>query len=641
MKRKQRLGPDLERLAEKLGITATYEDLQGRRRTVPAETRLRILQALGFPDRLGVRPDKQWAKPSLDVPEDARCFLPASPGATRAWGISTQVYELTSCRNWGIGDFEDVRQLCLIAAEAGADFIGLNPLHALFLAEPRRCSPYSPSSRLFLNPLYLAVDKITGFRKDMVDEERLSHVRASEFVDYAAVATLKLTVLRQMWHEWNKTDLTDADAAKRAFDDFMQEGGDVLFGHCLFESLASFMTERGYGSGWQDWPAEFQNRHAAAVESYAADHLDDVGFHIWLQWLTAHQLQNLANCARQAGLRFGLYLDFAIGEVPDGSSTWSAPDLVLPTMNIGAPPDAFSAKGQDWRIVPLSPGLLADPGEPNYRRLIDRTARFAGALRLDHALGLWQLFLIPAGETAAAGGYLRYPFPDMISSLAVVSRERQTLIIGEDLGNVPEGFRPAMEKAGILGYKVLYFEDIAALNIDPAFPASLSLACLSTHDLPPLIGWWRGDDILFAEGLGWSDADAAIRSREDRDKQKRALLHKLAEARLIDITLLECSQGADLPDEAVVALHRLLAKTNSMLVAPRLADMVGEDRSTNVPGTAEEYPNWCLKLRIPVERLKDTALFARISTVFEEERPKRRASDCGGTPTDENPASRM
>ncbi len=615
------IDPDLDRLAEKLGVTSSYHDLQGGKRDVPLETRLRLLEALGFSDRPEAGLKRPWRKPRLRVPEGTRCFMPASPDTTRAWGISAQVYELTSHRNWGIGDFEDVRQLCRIAAEAGADFIGLNPLHALFLAEPERCSPYSPSNRLFLNPLYLAIDRIPAFRQNMVDEEMLVEARASGLVDYNTVAKLKLTVLRQMWREWNGTGLPDASAAKLAFEDFKREGGEVLFGHCLFESLSAFMVAQGFGSGWHDWPRGFQDRHAAAIKSFAADHPNDIGFHMWLQWLTAQQLQDLADFARKSGLRFGLYLDVAVGEVPDGSSTWSAPDLVLPTMRIGAPPDAFSAKGQDWGLVPLSPRLVADPIQPIYQRLIDRTARFAGALRLDHALGLWQLFLIPAGEAAAAGGYLRYPFPDMIASLARVSQERQTIIVGEDLGNVPEGFRPALEKAGILGYHVLYFEDIASTHIDPISPASLSLACLSTHDLPPLIGWWRGDDISFAEGLGWCDAKAATHSRRDRQRRKQALLDKAVKSQLIDAAVSEGSRGVEIPHDVVVALHHLLAKTRSMLVAPRLADMVGEDRPTNIPGTRAEYANWRLKLRVPLEQLTDQILFTRISNAFAEERP--------------------
>ena len=581
---------------------------------------LQMLNALGFTDRLELEFAEQWPQPRLEVPAGVRCFVPASLSEKKAWGISAQVYELVSSRNWGIGDIEDVKNLCRTAAEAGADFVGLSPLHAGFLAEPRRCSPYSPSNRLFLNPLYLAVDKIPGFRHDLVDHEKLSKVRASDLVDYPAVAELKLTVLRELWRKWRNGDLQDAGLSRQAFEDFKEEGGETFLGHCLFESLSCEMTAQGHGSGWHGWPEEFRDCRSSAVQAYAAAHHDDVDFHGWLQWLTALQLKDVADYARAADLRFGLYLDFAVGEVPDGSSTWSVPHLVLPGMHIGAPPDAFSLKGQDWELVPLSPRPLLDPAQSHYERLIDRTARFAGALRLDHAMGLWQLFLIPAGEPPTVGAYLRYPFPEMISSLATVSRNRQTIVIGEDLGNVPPQFRPALEKAGILGYKVLYFEDIAAEDLDPMSPPSLSLACLSTHDLPPLIGWWRNDDISFAEQHGWCDAEAAARARKERSRRKQALLHKLMNLRLIGLETAASNRGNSITEEVVTGLHHLLARTKSVLVALRLADMVGESRSTNIPGTAEEYPNWRVKLQVPIEELAEMGLFQQVAEVQRAER---------------------
>jgi 4-alpha-glucanotransferase len=612
--------PKVEDWAEKLGVTKAYEDLQGETKEIPDATRGEILKALGIEQEPDPTADKRWPQPALDVPHGVKCYLPEWLQRDGAWGISVQIYEILSERNWGIGDFEDIKTLSRIAASVGASFFGLSPLHALFLSDPQRNSPYSPSNRLFLNPLHIAVDQLPGFREDLVDQAELARLRSSETVDYPAVARLKLLALRKLWDDWKMEEWQGF--SRNDFEQFKSEKGDALLGHCLFESLSSAMVERGHGSGWRDWPEEYRDRHAPAVERHAAEHGDDIEFYAWLQWLASRQMQEAADFAKRAGLQLGLYLDFAVGEVPDGSSTWSTPGLVLPSMKVGAPPDAFSSKGQDWGLVPLHPQHLLDPDTSHYRRLIDSSARFAGALRLDHAMTLWQLFLIPQDQEASAGGYLRYPFTEMITSLAKVSQERQTVVIGEDLGNVPDGFRPALQKAGVLGYRVLYFEDLAEEQSAADAPLALSLGCLSTHDLPPLKGWWRGADIELAEEVGLFDAEAAVRLREERAERKLTLLQALAKAELIPSSKANLDRWPAMTDDLLVAAHRFLLQTRSMLVGVRLADMVGESRSTNVPGTVDEYPNWRLKLKVSLEALGEMSLFRRIAEAQNREIPR-------------------
>ena len=608
-------------LEQKGVILERYEDLRAIVRDVPLSTRRAIGRALAH----GVADDTtvdRWPPPVLDPDEQARCYIPPSFPPKGIWGISTQLYELKSSRNWGIGDFEDLKYLCSLAAEVGADFIGLNPLHALFMADPSRCSPYSPSNRRYLNPLYLAVDKIAGFRSEWVDPEKLRRARETDHVNYGLVAEIKVDALKHLWDVWAREGLPDDALTCEDFEVFKREGGEPLAGHALFECMSAHMRSQGFGCGWTDWPVAYHQWDSEAVQVFAAVNRDNIDFYIWLQWITALQLEEVATHARNLRMRVGLYLDFAVGEVPDGSSTWSEPDLVLAGLHIGAPPDAFSARGQDWGLVPLSPVHLFDAARHHYRDLVDRTARFAGALRLDHALGLWQFFLIPSGETPAAGGYVRFPFRQTISHLAVISQNRETIMIGEDLGNVPEGFRPALAKAQLLAYRVLYFEEMKPTDKSAQELPSLSLACLSTHDLPPILGWWAEDDIGFAKAAGFLNDEVEGQLRQERRGRKRAMLSTVIAFNLFSPDRLVAVDERLPPADIIVALHRLLAQTSSLLVAARLADMVGERSSTNVPGTLDEYPNWCLKLKMPLEDMAKAPLFSAVAEALRADRPR-------------------
>jgi 4-alpha-glucanotransferase len=607
---------DFEHLAENLGVPGDYEDMEGEVREVPLETRRAMLAAMGITGDRAQSDQAETAPPRLVVPQGARCYLPSFLKDKPVWGIAAQVYELASDRNWGIGDLEDLRSLCKIAAEVGADFIGLSPLHALFLSDPERASPYSPSNRSFLNPVFLAVDKIPGFDESMVDGARLKDLRKLAFVDYPAVTEVKLAALRRLWAKWRDNTSEVAPYTRQAFETFKTDGGDELFGHCLFEALSLDMVAKGHGSGWHSWPEPYRKRSSAAVDAFKAGHEDEVDFLLWLQWLMNVQLADLTRHAADVGLRLGLYFDFAVGEAPDGSSSWATPDLVLADLRVGAPPDIFSESGQDWGLVPLSPETLRQQKMRPYRDLLKRTMRYAGALRLDHAMGIWQLFVMPEGVAPAQGGYLRYRFEDMVKVVADLSRETRTVMIGEDLGNVPDGFRPAMDEADILGYRVLYFE-AEPEGFDPSALSHKALACLSTHDLPPLLGWWENSDIAFGEEQGLYDEDKGKTLRQDRMERKLSLL---AAAR--GGVPRPGATAESLSDELVVELHRLLARSSSMLAAVRLADLSGEKRSSNIPGTSTEYPNWRARLALPLDKLARFPLMTKISQAMRTERPK-------------------
>ncbi len=621
----------LDRLAERFGV-ALGHDAWGRQITISDEAKRRLLTALGLSvdrdDALeeelrrtdGTRP------PVLEPAKDKACFLPSWLREHRAWGITLQLYELRSSRNWGIGDFADLVAFAPQAAETGADFIGLNPLHALFLAAPERNSPFSPSSRRFLNPLYIAPDLLPGGAPQAHEADAIASLTQSDHVDYPTVAGLKLGALRRAWDAW-KAGNGDPALSPDAFAGFCREGGDALSGHARFEALSLHMAAAGRGAGWTAWPAEFRDCRGEAVEAFVSSHADEVSFHLWLQWICRVQLDGAARAAREAGMRIGLYLDFAVGEAPDGSATWSGPNLVVPGVTVGAPPDMFTTEGQNWNLAALSPLALAREEFRPFRAAMESLMRSAGALRIDHAMALWQLFLVPEGGRPAEGVYLRYPIERMLDVLAEASNAAGTVVIGEDLGHVPPGFRDVMGASNILSYRIIYFENTedGGFKRPEHYPA-LALACLSTHDLPTWKGWWRGDDIRLRLEHGLITAEGAAQQERERAYQRGAMASLFRETGETPGEVLDAALHApdgELPDALAVAAHRFVARTPSLLCGVRLADLLGETRATNLPGTTDSYPNWQPRLSVPVETMGAQPLFQAVTKAVTAERPRQ------------------
>jgi 4-alpha-glucanotransferase len=556
------------------------------------------------------------------------CFLPEWLERSRVWGITLQLYELRSARNWGIGDFADLAAFCLVAGRAGADFVGLNPLHALFLAEPRRCSPFSPSSRRFLNPLYIAVDKVEGFTEAMAEPQILRQLADTALVDYEGVAAAKLKALRALWRKRKRSQRRKAGNGPDQFEAFCRRGGKALRLHALFEALSLDMVENGQsGAGWTAWPEEYHHPAGKAVTAFARRHEDDVAFHMWLQWLAACQLDAAHAAARAAGMRIGLYLDLAVGDAPDGSARWSNPELFEPGVAIGAPPDTFAQGGQDWGLAPLSPEALKKAHGAPYRALLDASMRHAGAIRIDHAMSLSRVFFVPAGGTPAEGSFVRYPDDVLVRALAEASRAHGAIVVGEDLGDVPEGFDELMARARILSYRILYFEQRDGEFVRPRDYPKLALACLSTHDLPTFRGWWRGDDVRLRKDHGLIDHEAAAAQAADRAALRNSLIRTLLASRALKVQDLMPVREASptsrsaVPASLVVAAHRFVAQTPSLLMAVRLADLAGENRPANLPGTRDSYPNWRTKCPVPLELLDRFPLFRAITRAVAEERP--------------------
>ncbi|WP_309085205.1 4-alpha-glucanotransferase [Chelativorans sp.] len=601
---------DLDRLAAAHGIVRSYRGLDGRTSSASDEAVRAILKVLGVEDGEATAPEPSgdWPPPPT-APDGAACYLPDFLHHGRAWGITCQLYGLRSHRNWGIGDFEDLARLGELAARLGADFLGVNPLHALFLAEPDKTSPFSPSDRNFLNPLYIAVHQVEGFDATSdLDDSVLSRLRGSELVDYKAVAEHKLAVLRRIHQRMR-------GAHRDAVNAFKDEGGEALWRYALFEAISLDMVSRGQGTGWPAWPEEFQDPAGEAVAQFARERQEEVEFHIWLQWLADQQLGRAARRLREAGMRIGLYLDLAVGTAPDGAATWSDRTLTVVGTEIGAPPDMFNPEGQSWGLAPLSPSEIAERGFRPVRRSYEVILRHAGALRIDHAMSLYRLFWIPAGFPAGQGAYVLYPMPEVVRVLAEVSQSSRALIIGEDLGVVPEGFRDQMDRANLLGYRIFYFERNDHGFIPPEHWPRSALACVGSHDTNTLAGWWTGSDIALREEIGLYDQEGAQKERERRREEKRQAIEALHARGRYDA-------GEEFSEAVAAGIHRLVASSPSRLVAAQMEDLLGLTEQPNIPGTVSEHPNWRRKLPVPIEDLENSPMLTAVIQAIREERPR-------------------
>lgn len=548
--------------------------------------------------------------------------LESGPGV---WGIGVQLYALRSDYDWGIGDFGNLADFVRRAATDGADAVGLNPLHALFLDEPEKASPYAPSSRSFLNPLYIDVEAVPDFVECEAARSavampafrvELARLRGSPLVDYAGVARQKRAILELLHGSFRRRHLARHTRRGRAFRAFQRREGEALRRFCVFQALRE---TRGHTDPaqryWRNWPSAFRNPDSVEVARFADRNRDQVEFFAYLEWTAQEQLAACSAAARDAGMGIGLYRDLAVGVDAGAAEAWSAQDTVVAGWSLGAPPDAWNARGQDWGLAPLNPNALRRSRFHSFVALLRSNMRHAGALRIDHILGWWRAFWIRHGEGPARGAYVRYPFADLVGILALESHRARCLVVGEDLGTVPDGLRDALERAGILSYRLLYFEREAdgSFRAPGTYPIA-SLAGVTTHDLPTLRGYWSGTDIELAARLGFAAEPDRIEAARRLRRSDRAALQAALSRAQIDV--------AGPPETAPsTAIHRYLARAPSRIVMVQIEDALGISEQVNVPGTVDEYPNWRRRLPIDVEacfaREEPRMLFRAIS----EERP--------------------
>ncbi|MFN4148803.1 MAG: 4-alpha-glucanotransferase, partial [Rhodocyclaceae bacterium] len=557
------------------------------------------------------------------------CFLPAtlSEGG-RLWGLTIQLYSLRSHRNWGIGDFTDLSRLVDLVASAGGDFIGLNPLHALFPVDPAHISPYSPSHRAFLNVLYIDVEAVPEFAAcetircrvaSAEFQQRLAALRDRPLVDYPAVARQKLAVLRDLFDFQRSRDAVCLEDFAR----WRASQGAALERFSLFEALQAHFRAHDPGCwGWPAWPVEYHDPDSSAVADFARKHAVEIDWHAWLQWLADSQLAAVARRARERGMAIGLYRDLAVGAHPGGAEVWQWQEVFAignGGAHTGAPPDELNLLGQDWGLPPLIPHRLRRAAYAPFIEVLRANMRHAGALRIDHVMGLMRLFWVPADTPATEGTYVHYPFDTLLGLVARASQDNACLVIGEDLGTVPEGFRERLAAAGVLSYQPLIFARYPDGNFRlPADMPRQALVAASTHDLPTLAGYWQGVDLeIRTQLMLFPNSEVRERLITERGWDRGRLLWALERENLLPPGI--SKDPAALPvltPELIAAIHAYLARSPAMLLAIQPEDIFACPEQINVPGTVEDqHPNWQRKLPVALEDWTENEAF-RLNTAM-------------------------
>lgn len=507
------------------------------------------------------------ARPLIVSP--GSCYLPSD---LKAWGWALQLYSLRSEQSWGIGDLRDLNELAVWAAGLGASALMLNPLHAPLPISEQQPSPYFPSSRCFRNPLYLAAEEITATTgAASLGAEQGRRLNATPTIDRDEAYRLKMQTLATFWER----------GPHPAFEAYLHEQGGLLRSYALFAALAEH-----HDGGPAAWPDELARGERGALERWANEHEDRIRFHAWLQWLIEAQLAAV-------GEQVGLVNDLAIGVDPQGADAWLWRDVFATGATVGAPPDEFNLRGQDWGLPPFDPWKLRAAAYEPFIQTIRSAFRYSAGIRIDHVMGLFRLYWIPQGSGPEAGTYVRYPHEDLLNIVALESHRAGAYVVGEDLGTVEDSVRDEMLQRNMMSYRLLWFED----EKPESYP-EIALAAVTNHDLPTIAGLWGGSDVEAQKAIGLEVNEASTEAQLERLRD-----------------WLELEPGAEL-DEVVLAVYRLLADAPSAVIMATLEDALGVEERPNVPGTLEERPNWSIPLPLTLEELKNDARVIAVAQVL-------------------------
>lgn len=566
--------------------------------------------------------------PSMDalLNRSAESRRPARPWVlgVQAYGLRRQIGkdlppERSVPSGWEVGgDFSLLGRLARAAGKQGAVGLAISPAHAMFSGDAQRFSPYAPSSRIFLNAML--ADPASVFDDDMLSVLSTGGGDAlldeTGCLDWPRIQALRLAQLHRLFGVF---EARGPSALLEDFRNFRRNGGEALNSHACYEALhAHFVPQLGAAHGWQDWPSEYRDPASLAVRHFAESHEQALHFHAFLQWLAARSMAKAQSEAR-ADMPLGLIADMAVGTDPRGSHAWSRQQQVMTGVSVGAPPDIFQPGGQDWGLTAFSPWALQQNGYAGFIETVRAVLAHAGGLRVDHVIGLERLWLVPKGQSAAAGVYLAYPKKELMDLLMLEAWRHGALVVGENLGTVPEGFDEDMARRGFLGMNVLWFE--REEGTPPQFRKpedwpSASMAMLTTHDLPTAKGWWKARDIDWRQRHGEFSPEQADEQRRMREQEKCGLWLALQKAGLVE-------HSDSVPTDAPVkAMLGFLARSPAALLHLSLEDLTGQEEQPNLPGAPPQdatqiHPNWCRTLAYPVEALLNTANAPELLNVFQ------------------------
>ena len=563
------------------------------------------------------------------------CYSPQEASTDKMWGYAAQLYSIKSEENWGMGDFGDLKSLVKKSAEQGASVIGLNPLHPLYQNNPAHRSPYSPTSRCFLNSLYIDVTQIPNFETCQDTQQRfnsdefqakVTFARNTELIDYPAVADVKYEIIELLFEDFlvnNKSK--KVSSTYQEFLDFKLAQGNDLILLTTFDALYEHFRKTDFNAyGWKMWPSEFQTPHSKEVSDFQKNHSKRIDYFAFLQWLAHRQLSDVASTAQTSGMPVGLYLDLAVGCDGSGVDVWSDKDVYVSGAAVGAPPDAMNTLGQDWGLTPINPVALQQQGYLPLIKALRSNMQYAGALRIDHILGLMRQYWVAPGMKANEGIYITFPFKDILRIIALESRRNDCVVIGEDLGTVPDGFSEIMEAAGLLSYKVLFFERWeSGLFKRPELYPEQSMVTVSTHDLPTLTGWWKGRDLQWRQTLNlYPNEEMGQQERSSRIEDRNLLIAALADLDVIDLEKSPQQTPAEMNTELSIAVQKYMAKAPSHIQLIPLEDGLEIIEQVNIPGTIDEHPNWRQKLPVTMNEFWEESSVVSIAQAMQQARPK-------------------
>jgi 4-alpha-glucanotransferase len=563
------------------------------------------------------------------------CYGPQDAADFKMWGFAAQLYSLKKDNGWGIGDYSDLTNIVGKAAAQGASVIGLNPLHPLYPGNPAHRSPYSPTSRCFLNTLYIDVTKVPNFDdckpvRTLVNsfefKQKLNGLDSSEHIDYLETAACKYQVLDLLYSHFHRNHIKKKSELSQQFDAFKLEMGFELERFATFDALYEHFRKKDFNAySWTDWPERYQDPDSDFVQKFKARNSRRIDYFMYLQWLADNQLGDAAQAADDSDMAIGLYLDLAVGCDGGGAEVWGDKDAYVAGVGVGAPPDMLNPMGQNWGLTPINPVALKAKAYQPLISALRSNMRYAGALRIDHVFGLMRQYWVGPGLEATQGAYVTFPLDDILRVIALESRRAKCVVVGEDLGTTPEGFGEIMAQSGLLSYKVLYFErwESGLFQRPDTYPEQ-SMVTVSTHDMPTLPGWWTGRDLDWREQLElYPEQEMAQVERDNRVESREMLLDALLDADVLPIDKQPMISPPEANLDLTLAVQAFLARSPGRIQLIPMEDAIGLQEQVNIPGTIDEHPNWLQRLPFTVDECWQQECLGTLVDVMQKERPLR------------------